>query len=237
MNDLTNEQLIFLDNLIYFDLRQFKGERIVTAVETILSDPESFVVKAMNTANYGKMPASMTKEEWEVLLTAFLENDRDFLESYTIEHPTNDYESDDYFCASTFVKYSEEDNSVVEDIAVIFRGTFGNGPEWSDNILNGNRVWSYETDKSVLYIQGLKECYGDAANHLTVSGHSKGGNRAQYATILTDQVDRCVSLDGQGFSSEFLELYAEEIEQKNEILIPLSMKVLKCVKVCLMQAI
>ena len=88
-----------------------------------------------------------------------------------------------------------------------------------------------------MYIQGLKECYGDAANHLTVSGHSKGGNRAQYVKILTDQVDRCVSFDGQGFSSEFLELYAEEIEQKNENLIPLSMKFLKCVKVCLMQAI
>ena len=39
---------------------------------------------------------------------------------------------------------------------------------------------------------------------LTVTGHSKGANKAMYTTIMCNNVTRCVSFDGQGFSKEFL---------------------------------
>ena len=46
-----------------------------------------------------------------------------------------------------------------------------------------------------------------------MTGHSKGGNKAKYITLLDDSVDRCVSFDGQGFSDEFMEKYEDQIAQ------------------------
>lgn len=37
---------------------------------------------------------------------------------------------------------------------------------------------------------------------ITVSGHSKGGNKAQFVAVNSDLVDNCFSFDGQGFSPE-----------------------------------
>lgn len=47
-----------------------------------------------------------------------------------------------------------------------------------------------------------------------MAGHSKGGNKAQYVTVLSDKVDRCISMDGQGFSQEFIDKYYAEIQKK-----------------------
>ena len=44
----------------------------------------------------------------------------------------------------------------------------------------------------------------DGFTELTVTGHSKGGNKAMFVTILCNNVIRCVSFDGEGFSKEFL---------------------------------
>ena len=44
-----------------------------------------------------------------------------------------------------------------------------------------------------------------------MTGHSKGGNKAKYITLMDDTVDHCVSFDGQGFSDEFMETYSDEI--------------------------
>ena len=41
----------------------------------------------------------------------------------------------------------------------------------------------------------------------------KGGNKAQYVGILSDKVDRVLSLDGQGFSKEFVEKYQDLIDK------------------------
>ncbi len=47
--------------------------------------------------------------------------------------------------------------------------------------------------------------------NITVTGHSAAGNFAQYVTIMADSVDRCVSVDGQGFSDAFLKNKSPEI--------------------------
>ncbi len=53
-----------------------------------------------------------------------------------------------------------------------------------------------------------------AAKTITVTGHSKGGNKAKYITILDDSVTRCLSFDGQGFSDEFFEKYERRIAER-----------------------
>ncbi|WP_160323683.1 Mbeg1-like protein, partial [Defluviitalea phaphyphila] len=58
---------------------------------------------------------------------------------------------------------------------------------------------------SLAYINSLEY------DNITVTGHSKGGNKAMYVAILSDKVDRCMSLEGQGFNDKFCEKYEEEI--------------------------
>ena len=59
----------------------------------------------------------------------------------------------------------------------------------------------------------------DEYDDITMTGHSLGGNLAEYATImaekygLDDNITRCTSLDGPGFSDEFLIKYKDEIER------------------------
>lgn len=56
---------------------------------------------------------------------------------------------------------------------------------------------------------------------ITLTGHSLGGNLAEYATLVShkygfdDKVDRCVSLDGPGFSNEFLTAHMLDIARMN----------------------
>lgn len=53
---------------------------------------------------------------------------------------------------------------------------------------------------------------------IIVSGHSKGGNKAQFVTMHSDLVDACYSFAGQGFSPEalhsFQNRYGEEFEKR-----------------------
>lgn len=57
-------------------------------------------------------------------------------------------------------------------------------------------------------------------NKIILSGHSKGGNKAQFIAIHSDLVDNCYSFDGQGFSPEALAAlemqYAEELEARRQ---------------------
>lgn len=94
---------------------------------------------------------------------------------------------------------------------VAFKGTTG-GTEWYDNA-EGLYQTDTECQKDALrYIESLPY------NDITVVGHSKGGNKAMYVAILSDKVNRCIAMDGQGFSKEFLEKYWAEIEQKGSII-------------------
>lgn len=90
---------------------------------------------------------------------------------------------------------------------VAFRGTYG-GYEWKDNFLGLGTADTEAQEKALRFVDSLEK-YDD----ITVVGHSKGGNKSMYCAILSDKVGRCVSLDGQGFSREFLEKYAAEIEK------------------------
>jgi hypothetical protein len=87
---------------------------------------------------------------------------------------------------------------------VVFRGT-GAG-EWEDNFLGGATADTEQQKKALDYINSLD------ADHITVVGHSKGGNKAKYVALLSDKVDRCVAFDGQGFSDFFIEKYQDRIE-------------------------
>lgn len=104
--------------------------------------------------------------------------------------------------ATAYYNPAEPDKAIVT-----FKGTT-TAENWFDNA-TGLGTSDTEVQKEALeYINSLP--YGN----VTVVGHSKGGNLAQYVTITSDKVDRCVSMDGQGFSQEFMDKYWAEIQLK-----------------------
>lgn len=77
-----------------------------------------------------------------------------------------------------------------------------------------------EVERFLKKYQGQLNGYDSVA----MAGHSLGGNLAEYATIvsykygLDDNITQCVSMDGPGFSKEFIDKYREQIEKMSGIM-------------------
>lgn len=113
-------------------------------------------------------------------------------------------------------------------VFVVFRGT--GGGEWIDNgeglsgIPEENTYITYTQNGDVKSRETVQNDYAtdqqvEALNWfryiaaqngwnedtgITLAGHSKGGNKAQFVAIHSDLPDACFSFDGQGFSPEAL---------------------------------
>lgn len=95
-----------------------------------------------------------------------------------------------------------------------YRGTAAS--EWVDNAIG---LYQKETPQQLearAYFETTCEelRLREKGYEITVSGHSKGGNKAMYVAITSPHVDRCVALDGQGFSDEFVDFYAADIKER-----------------------
>ncbi len=125
-------------------------------------------------------------------------------------------------------------------VYVLFRGT-GDG-EWLDNgeglsgIPRENTYITYDKGGAPIARNVIKNDFAtqsqtEALNRfnylaakngwgkdtpITVSGHSKGGNKAQFITMHSDIVDECYSFDGQGFSPEAIAQFKERSGSKHE---------------------
>ena len=102
----------------------------------------------------------------------------------------------------------------------LYESYYGTTSTWIDNFVGAVQADTAEQrsilkfyDKAVATaLSGLE---GDAVFRIIVSGHSKAGNLAQYITITRDNVDRCYSFDGQGFSDKFLKKYKKQINRNS----------------------
>lgn len=201
MSNLSDNQLILLDNLIYYVSNEPNNQIHLEngkSIESIVNDS----IRALD--QYGEeYPCAMDRAEWEQLLDVIVEDKE--LCSYTIQNyeKDSDKRSDTYnFCAMTVVSADKS------DVNVIFRGTNGDLSEWTDNGAGGYSTDTAYQQKAANYIDNLPPECGD---HMTVSGHSKGGNLSMYTAIMSNRVERCVAIDGQGFSEEFARKYTAQI--------------------------
>ena len=160
MSEITNTQLLFLDNLIYLDLFNQSGKKLNEAIEYIINNIDDYV-------NDKNLPASMTKSQWVELLKSFLNNKENeaFLNDYTIQNYETNDSDENGLRACCFVK---ESNGNVEDVVAVFRGTSGVN-EWKDDLMMANAVSSEIMDDAAIYIKNLPKEYG---NNITVTGHS-----------------------------------------------------------------
>ena len=133
-------------------------------------------------------------------------------------------------------------DDVTSEVYVIYAGNYAQGDyeykiddawkmiySWKEN---GKGATLSDTDEQKRQLDFYNEAINAARDYLnnekgdlniTVSGHSTGGNHAQYVTMAyayaenkeyseINDIDRCVSFDAQGFSDEFLEKYKNEIK-------------------------
>ncbi len=104
--------------------------------------------------------------------------------------------------------FSEEND--VSNAIVAFKGS--TKKEWADNIEGLNVADTPRQLEAREYIESLPY------DNITVTGHSKGANKAMYVAVTSDKVTRCVAYDGQGYSQEFINKYGPEIINKAGII-------------------
>lgn len=106
---------------------------------------------------------------------------------------------------------------------VTYRGT-GDG-RWTDNGKGMVEESTEMQEAAAAYFDEMAEKYLIDASlqgkKIIVSGHSKGGNEAQYTYMSAKHeeiIDKCISLDGQGFSEaaikRFKEYYGKDYNDK-----------------------
>lgn len=74
-----------------------------------------------------------------------------------------------------------------------------------------------------IYIKDIYKKYGDKYSSFDMTGHSLGGNLAEHATItapdgMRDKINRCVNLDGPGYSNIYMRAHASDIEKSKGII-------------------
>lgn len=203
ISSLTDEEIMLIEQLVYMkegDDTPINSEDAGKSIETLL--------RGYTDAKLTEMDGSGTSgADYAAIIRYMKENDkiRRLVLDGTMTH------EDGTVLAYCFVF---PDNS--NEALVAFRGT--TKKEWGDDI---EGLTSVDTPRQVdakRYIDSLPY------KNITVTGHSKGGNKAMYVTVLCDKVARCVSMDGQGFSLEFLEHYAPEISERAGIIKNYSVK-------------
>lgn len=185
MAELSESELLLLDNFMYISDSAQAGESVGDIVDTLLA----------NDVSEQSLSGGLTVENAQKILKE-IQAQPELCDLRIVSSIDNEGVR-----ASCFV--DENDNATVA-----FRGTGGSYEAWEDNLLGEYEV---DTQYQKMAADFIKDSCADYDN-ITVTGHSKGGNMAQYCTVLCgNQIDRCVSYDGQGFNDDFLTKYADEI--------------------------
>ena len=209
----STEQILLLNNLLYCEsnskiesnpMKTFmdeknEGRTVGEYVESILRNSENIVDDTFYSTG-------MTGREYKDILVAVQKDPE--LSRLVIKDVHIDRSSGGDGRSALFV------DPVSNEAIVAFKGT-QSSREWADNYSGISRTDAPDgvsTDIQQSALNWYQEKVKDGGySSITVTGHSKGGNKAKYITIMDDSVDRCISQDGQGFSDEFMETYSDRI--------------------------
>lgn len=235
-NDVEKRRLAQLCTLIYLKgVADQNGATIGEVVDDLLS--KNGLEKSRNENKKGtreEYPCFMSKEEWSKVLT-YIKNDPELC-SYAIENGVDKNGLRAICCVNI-----DKDNKAGEVTVVfmgtakdqyVWRGRDDISPKSPTPEEKERRIWRKD-DKGIGHFEEISEWHDNGEggylsdteqqrsalayieklpyNNITVAGHSKGGNKAQYVAILSDKVKRGFSFNGQGFSPEFIGKYRKEI--------------------------
>lgn len=204
-SSLSTEQMALLNTLTYLNINFESGKTLGELIENEKSN----------------------EDEWDDLLSSGGYTDRETVED-VIEAVANDKELSSLKVGYA-TEYEQEEGKPVsvcflnedsKEAIVAYRGT--NDYEWMDNADAFLQEESKLQKEAVEFLKDAEDACNleDKGYDITVTGHSKGGNKAQYAAVMSNEVevDNCYSFDGQGFSKEFVvEHFDKIVENRGKI--------------------
>lgn len=209
---LTPEEVLLLENIMYMagdplvDVRDYQNKSVGDLIHDITK-------KELDSSK--EYSTYTTGEEWSRIIQAVENNDT--LMNMQIAATNTDNASGGGGGVSAVFTSPDTGEAVVA-----FRGTAER--EWKDDFVGGggtdaaDGVSTPQQENALDWYQSVYDELGLDGYTVTVTGHSKGGNKAKYITLLDESVDRCISFDGQGFSDEFIEYYSQEIANRQDII-------------------
>ena len=233
---ISSADLLLLNMLTYLPTQKQNkaGVDIRNAFRKCIGKTVSYAVSYvmnLNPEEWGD--ETISSRDWSMTFDAILGNDR--LQNLIIKA------TDEDSLGGFSVLFVDEQN---KEAIVAFRGT--TSKEWVDNFQGGgfvdqqsaplenketitnqqnaviNTFDKYFDSSLVCEPDDVPLCAEKKINKndytITVTGHSKGGNKAKFITLMDDSVDRCVSFDGQGFSDEFMEQYKDRINERGNLI-------------------
>nr|MCR4657076.1 DUF2974 domain-containing protein [Lachnospiraceae bacterium] len=200
MAGFSEEELILLNNYIYFNCAS-EHKTFESALDAFSSGGESGKREFKDESFKYEACAGLSEEDAK---DVFERMDRAMSKGGSLEGLTIERTLDEGGIRAMCVKKPSG------EACVIFRGTGGTYEAWLDNV-RGEFIVDTQIQKAAMDF--VKYDCGEFSD-LTVSGHSKGGNLAQFVTVTcASQISQCISFDGQGFNSEFLKTHEKEIEE------------------------
>ena len=190
MGKLNYDELILLDSFIYLEWSAAEDEPFINVVYDLMN-AENF---PKNIEIMGDCSINLERSECIKMFEQII-NKHSF-RKLKIKDVSSNENGVKYAC------FMDDENNVT----VVFKGTVSKS-EWNDNGAGAYEYTTQEQIDALNYINGLKY------NNITVTGHSKGGNKAQYVAILSPKVNECISVNGQGFSNEFINMYNVDINK------------------------
>lgn len=162
------------------------------------------LLKELRDGDNSRFEGVERKAVWEQLVK-LASSDFDFEDLYVINVFRNEETGAVAFCVADDPpgEFSEETQAVM-----VFKGTGSN--EWREDAVAATESDVPSQEEAYQWVESLDQ----NLRNITVIGHSKGGNKAMYVAVRSDRVQECYSFDGQGFSQEFLDKYADQIADK-----------------------
>ena len=182
---------MLLDTFMYLDYRE---AREGTSLKNVIKDLENHEDYGGGGIHYG---------EYQILSKA-VQNEQ--VGELTIHCQSGNMGYDSGTAACFFVSPDGE------KVYVVYRGT-GDG-EWPDNGLGMTQSATIQQERALSYFEAAAERLElSAEQRVVITGHSKGGNKAQFVAMETKRqelVDVCYSVDGQGFSQKAISRWKQE---------------------------
>ena len=206
---LTVSHFLILNSLIYIE--QFESKKYTNKL--IGKSVYDFAINYEYSSKYPYFPAEINEEEFDSLIESIKVEKNIFKDVYflNIENSLSGNKECTENLVNMTIKYKN-------NLIFVFKGTSGTY-EWVDNVRGTYVSDTKRQIKALKYYDKMYKLYADSVDKIYITGHSKGGNKAQYIGVLRGEdskIKHVYSFDGQGFNDLFFEKYKDLIKKNKK---------------------